>query len=159
MKIKENESIPNSEVFILENGEPVKKNIENFLKNKKSVIFGLPGAYTSVCSAKHLPGYVKNSEKYKEKGIDQIIFVSVNDPFVLNEWIKTKKADEISYLADPFCNFGEKTGLTLDLTVIGLGKRLSRFAMLVDNGKVIKLFDEDGGGLDKSSAKSVIEAL
>ena len=65
MKIKENETIPNSEVFVLENGEPVKKNIENILKNKKSVIFGLPGAYTSVCSAKHLPGYVNNSEKYK----------------------------------------------------------------------------------------------
>ena len=62
MKLKENETIPNAEVFILENGEPVKKNIENFLKNKKSVIFGLPGAYTSVCSAKHLPGYVKNIE-------------------------------------------------------------------------------------------------
>ena len=68
MKIKENETIPSSEVFVLENGEPVKKNIENILKNKKSVIFGLPGAYTSVCSAKHLPGYVNNSEKYKQKG-------------------------------------------------------------------------------------------
>ena len=56
MKIKENEKIPNSEVFVLENGEPVKKNIEDILRNKKSVIFGLPGAYTSVCSAKHLPG-------------------------------------------------------------------------------------------------------
>ena len=67
MKIKESETIPSSEVFVLENGEPIKKNIENILKDKKSVIFGLPGAYTSVCSAKHLPGYVKNSEKYKEK--------------------------------------------------------------------------------------------
>ena len=66
MKLKENESIPSSEVFILENGEPVKKSIENILKNKKSVIFGLPGAYTSVCSAKHLPGYVNNVEKYKQ---------------------------------------------------------------------------------------------
>ena len=64
MKLKENESIQSSEVFILENGEPVKKSIENILKNKKSVIFGLPGAYTSVCSAKHLPGYYKS---YKER--------------------------------------------------------------------------------------------
>ena len=58
MNIKENDNLPNSEVFILEDGEPVKKNIENLFKNKKIVIFGLPGAYTSVCSAKHLPGYV-----------------------------------------------------------------------------------------------------
>ena len=68
MKIKENHLLPNSEVFVLENGEPVKKKIEDFFKNKKVVLFGLPGAYTSVCSAKHLPGYVNNFEKYKQKG-------------------------------------------------------------------------------------------
>ena len=84
MNLKENDNLPNSEVFVLEEGEPVKKNIEDLIKNKKVVIFGLPGAYTSVCSAKHLPGYVNMSEKYKEKGIDQIICVSVNDPFVMN---------------------------------------------------------------------------
>ena len=67
MKLKENEIVPNSEVFIIEDGNPVKKNIEEFFKNKKVIIFGLPGAYTSVCSAKHLPGYVKNYEKFKEK--------------------------------------------------------------------------------------------
>ena len=75
MKIKENDKIPNSEIFVLENGEPVQKKIEEFIRNKKVVIFGLPGAYTSVCSAKHLPGYVNNIEKFKQKGIDQIICV------------------------------------------------------------------------------------
>ena len=73
MKINENDLLPNSEVFVLENGEPTKKKIEDFFKNKKVVLFGLPGAYTSVCSAKHLPGYVKLHDKYKEKGIDHII--------------------------------------------------------------------------------------
>ena len=85
MNIKENEQIPNSEIFILEDGEPIKKNIEEILKNKKVVLFGLPGAYTSVCSAKHLPGYVNMYEEYKKKGIDKIICISVNDPFVMNE--------------------------------------------------------------------------
>ena len=65
MKIKENDKIPNSEIFVLEKGEPTKKNIEEILKNKKVIIFGLPGAYTSVCSAKHLPGYVNIHQKYK----------------------------------------------------------------------------------------------
>ena len=88
MNLKENDNLPNSEVFVLEEGEPVKKNIEDLIKNKKVVIFGLPGAYTSVCSAKHLPGYVNMSAEYKEKGIDQIICVSVNDPFVMNAWGK-----------------------------------------------------------------------
>ena len=77
MNIKENDQIPNSEVFIMENGDPVKKNIQELLKNKKAVIFGLPGAYTSVCSAKHLPGYVKMYDEYKSKGIDYIICISV----------------------------------------------------------------------------------
>ena len=70
MKLKEKEKIPKSENFILENGEPTKKKIEELLKNKKAVIFGLPGAYTSVCSAKHLPGYVDNHDKYQAKGVD-----------------------------------------------------------------------------------------
>ena len=68
MKLKENDNVPNSEFFIMENGSPVKKNTLVFFKNKKLVLFGLPGAYTSVCSAKHLPGYVDNYEKYKAKG-------------------------------------------------------------------------------------------
>ena len=98
MNLKENDNLPNSEAFVLEEGEPVKKNIEDLIKNKKVVIFGLPGAYTSVCSAKHLPGYVNMSEKYKEKGIDQIICVSVNDPFVMNEKVDllAKKAANLN---------------------------------------------------------------
>ena len=88
MKLKENEIVPNSEVFIIENSNPVQKKIEEFLKNKKAIIFGLPGAYTSVCSAKHLPGYIKNYEKIREKGIDLVICISVNDPFVMNAWGK-----------------------------------------------------------------------
>ncbi len=69
MKINENDLLPNSEVFVLENGEPIKKKIEDFFKDKKVVLFGLPGAYTSVCSAKHLPGYVNLHDQYKEKGM------------------------------------------------------------------------------------------
>ena len=66
MKLKENDNVPNSEIFVLENGEPTKKNIEELLKGKKAVIFGLPGAYTSVCSAKHLPGYLNIHQQFKE---------------------------------------------------------------------------------------------
>ena len=88
MKLKENDSVPNSEIFVLENGEPSKINIEESLKGKKVVIFGLPGAYTSVCSAKHLPGYVNLYQQFKDKGINHIICVSVNDPFVMSAWGK-----------------------------------------------------------------------
>ena len=83
MKLKENDIIPNSKVFIMEGENPVQKDIQEIFKDKKVVLFGLPGAYTSVCSAKHLPGYLDNHEKYKSKGIDHIVCVSVNDPFVM----------------------------------------------------------------------------
>ena len=161
MKIKENESIPNSEVFILENGEPVKKNIENFLKNKKTVIFGLPGAYTSVCSAKHLPGYVKNSEKYKEKGIDQIICMSVNDPFVMNAWGKENNVgDKIIMMGDPFLNFTKAIGAEVDKSGRGLGIRSNRYTMLVDNLKIMKIQEEkDTGSCEISAAENFLKLV
>ena len=158
MKIKENETVPNSEVFVLENGEPVKKNIGNILKNKKSVIFGLPGAYTSVCSAKHLPGYVNNSEKYKQKGIDQIICISVNDPFVMNAWGKENNVgDKIIMVGDPFLNFTKAIGAEVDKSGRGLGIRSNRYTMLVDNLKVIKIQEEkDTGSCEISAAENFL---
>ena len=161
MKIKENETIPSSEVFVLENGEPIKKNIENILKDKKSVIFGLPGAYTSVCSAKHLPGYVNNSEKYKQKGIDQIICMSVNDPFVMNAWGKENNVgDKIIMAGDPFLNFTKAIGAEVDKSGRGLGIRSNRYTMLVDNLKIIKIQEEkDTGSCEISAAENFLELI
>ena len=161
MKIKESEIIPSSEVFVLENGEPIKKNIENILKDKKSVIFGLPGAYTSVCSAKHLPGYVNNSEKYKQKGIDQIICMSVNDPFVMNAWGKENNVgDKIIMVGDPFLNFTKAIGAEVDKSGRGLGIRSNRYTMLVDNLKIIKIQEEkDTGSCEISAAENFLELI
>ena len=161
MKIKENEIIPSSEVFILENGEPIQKNIQSFLKNKKSVIFGLPGAYTSICSAKHLPGYVKNSEKYKEKGIDQIICMSVNDPFVMNAWGKENNVgDKIIMMGDPFLNFTKAIGAEVDKSGRGLGIRSNRYTMFVNNLKVIKIQEEkDTGSCEISAAENFLKLI
>ena len=161
MKINENEKIPNSEVFVLENGEPVKKNVEDILRNKKSVIFGLPGAYTSVCSAKHLPGYVNNSEKFKQKGIEQIICMSVNDPFVMNAWGKENNVgDKITMVGDPFLNFTKAIGAEVDKSGRGLGIRSNRYTMLVDNLKVIKIQEEkDTGSCEISAAENFLELV
>ena len=140
MKIKENDKIPNSEIFILEDGEPKKKNIEEILKNKKVIIFGLPGAYTSVCSTKHLPGYVNMHQKYKDKGIDHIICVSVNDPFVMSAWGKENNVgDKLIMVGDPFLNFTKAIGAEVDKSGRGLGVRSNRYTMFVDNMKVTRL--------------------
>ena len=161
MKLKENDKIPNSEIFVLDNGEPTKKNIEELLKRKKAVIFGLPGAYTSVCSAKHLPGYVKMYQKYKEKGIDLIICVSVNDPFVMNAWGKENNVgDKIIMMGDPFLNFTKKIGAEVDKSGRGLGVRSNRYTMLVDDMKVIKLQEEkDTGSCEMSAAENFLKLI
>mgnify|MGYP001456469620 CR=1 FL=1 len=161
MKLKENEKIPNSEIFFLENGEPTKKNIEDLLKNKKVIIFGLPGAYTSVCSAKHLPGYVNMYQEYKNKGINHILCVSVNDPFVMNAWGKENNVDDkIIMIADPFLNFTKAIGAEVDKSGRGLGIRSNRYTMLVDNMKVIKLQEEkDTGSCEISAAENFLKLI
>ena len=161
MYIKENDQIPSSEIFILEEGEPIKKNIEEILKNKKVVLFGLPGAYTSVCSAKHLPGYVNMYEEYKKKGIDKIICISVNDPFVMNAWGKENNVGEkVLMMGDPYLNFTKAIGADVDKSGRGLGVRSNRYTMLIDNLKVVKLREEkETGSCEVSAAKNFLELV
>ena len=161
MKIKENDLLPNSEVFIIESGEPTKKNIEDFFKNKKVILFGVPGAFTSVCSKKHLPSYINMYDKFKEKGIDHIICLSVNDPFVMNAWGKENNVNnKITMLGDPFLNFTKDIGADVDKSGRGLGIRSNRYTMFVDNMKVIKLQEEkDTGTCEISAAENFIKLI
>ena len=161
MKLKENDKIPNSEFFIMEDGSPVKKNTLEFFKNKKVVLFGLPGAYTSVCSAKHLPGYVDHHEKYKAKGVDYIVCISVNDPFVMDAWGKNHNVtNKILMMADPFLSFTKAIGADVDKSSRGLGIRSNRYTMLIENLKVIKLQEEeDAGACEVSAAKNFLNLV
>ena len=153
MKLKENDIISSSEVFILKNGEPTKRDIIELLKNKKVVLFGLPGAYTSVCSAKHLPGYVNAYEAYKAKGVDHIICISANDPFVMDAWGKSQNVeDKIMMIGDPFLSFTKSIGAEVDKSARGLGVRSNRYTMLIDNLKVVKLQEEKDAGFCEISA-------
>ena len=161
MNVRENDQIPNVDFFVMENGEPIKKNTQILLKDKKVVIFGLPGAYTSVCSAKHLPGYVNMFDQYKEKGIDYIICISVNDPFVMNAWGKEHNVgDKILMIGDPFLNFTKAIGADVDKSARGLGIRSNRYSMLVDNLKIVKLQEEkDTGSCEVSAAENFIKLV
>ena len=161
MKLKEQDNVPNSEIFVLENGEPTLKKMEELLTSKKVVIFGLPGAYTSVCSAKHLPGYVNMHQQYKDKGIDLIMCVSVNDPFVMNAWGKENNVGgKVIMIGDPFLNFTKAIGAEVDKSGRGLGIRSNRYTMLVDNMKVIKLQEEkDTGSCEISAAENFLKLI
>ena len=161
MKLKENDNLPSEEIFVLEGGEPIKKNIEEYTKGKKVIIFGLPGAYTSVCSAKHLPGYVKNIDAFKNKGIDHVICMSVNDPFVMSAWGKEHNVgDKIVMAGDPFLTFTKSIGADVDKSARGLGIRSNRYTMLVENGKVTKLQEEeDTGACEISAAENFLNLV
>ena len=161
MKLKEQDNVPNSEIFVLENGEPTLKKMKELLISKKVVIFGLPGAYTSVCSAKHLPGYVNMHQQYKDKGIDLIMCVSVNDPFVMNAWGEENNVGgKVIMIGDPFLNFTKAIGAEVDKSGRGLGVRSNRYTMLVDDMKVIKLQEEkDTGSCEISSAENFLKLI
>ena len=159
MKIKENDNFPDVEVYQLSADGPVAVKTSVLFKDKKIILVAVPGAFTPTCSEQHLPGYIKLGEDFLSKGIEKIFFASINDPFVMKAWVESHGENSIECISDTQGELIESLGSVLDLTVIGLGKRLSRFAMIVDDGVVFKIFDEDGGGLEKSDAESVLKQI
>jgi peroxiredoxin len=138
--------------------QPVKT--DDLFKGKKVVLFAVPGAFTPTCSAKHLPGFVQNADKLKQKGIDAIACVAVNDAFVMEAWGKSQSTDgKVMMLADGSAHFAKALGLDLDLMDKGLGMRSQRYAMVVNDGKVEKLFVEAPGKFEVSSAEHVLGEL
>jgi peroxiredoxin len=161
MKIKEGEILPVSELFYLDSNGPQKVKSIDLLKNQKTIIIGVPGAFTKVCSAKHLPGYVNNYEAAKKKGVTKIICISVNDPNVMKAWGDAQNvADKIFMAADPYCEFTKSIGAEIDRTEKGLGMRSARYTMLVENN-VIKTIkeEEDTATCEISSAENFIKNI
>lgn len=131
--------------------------IEKATAGKKVAIFGLPGAYTPTCSAKHLPGYVQMASQLRAAGIDEIWCVSVNDAFVMGAWGRDQKTQgAVRMMADGSADFARATGLTLDLTSKGMGLRSQRYSMLVDNGVVKTLNIEAPGKFEVSDAATML---
>ena len=159
MKIKVNDTIPEINFFYISESGPKKISSKELFAGKKVILVGVPGAFTPTCSLEHLPGFIEKKKEIYEKGIERIIFVSKNDPFVMNEWKKSKSENDIMFIGDSMGEFAEKTGLKMDLSVIGLGERLSRFALIIEDNVIKNIFDEEGGGFEKSSANDVLKAL
>lgn len=127
-------------------------------KGKKIAIFGLPGAYTPTCSAKHLPGYVASYDKLRAKGVDEVWCVAVNDAFVMASWGRDQRVGgKVRMLADGSADYARKLGLELDLTARGMGMRMQRFSMLVDNGVVKTLNVEGPGKFEVSDAETMLK--
>jgi peroxiredoxin len=133
---------------------------ELFAPGKKVVVFALPGAFTPTCSAKHVPGFVAEADKFKAKGVDTIACISVNDAFVMGAWGKDQKSgDKVMMLGDGAAEFTNAMGLAMDLTKNGMGVRSQRYAMIVKDGKIDQLFVEKPGAFEVSAAENVLKHL
>jgi peroxiredoxin len=129
-------------------------------KGKKIVIFGVPGAFTSTCSERHLPGYIQSVDALRARGIDEVWCVSVNDGFVMAAWGKSQDAiGKIRFLGDGSAEFAQKLGLERDLTASGMGLRMKRFSMFVDDGIVKTLNVEAPGKLEVSDAATMLRQV
>jgi peroxiredoxin len=134
--------------------------IEDLTRGKKVVIFGLPGAFTPTCSAKHVPSYVQNIDRLKAKGVAEVICMSVNDAFVMGAWARDQKTgNKIRMMGDGSAAYTKSLGLEFDLTAKGLGMRCQRFSMLVDNGVVKVLNLEAPGKYEVSDAETMLKQL
>ena len=142
MKIKVGDKLPVSEFFYLNQKNEVKKiGTSDIFKNQKIVLLGMPGAFTKTCSAIHLPGFVKNYDTAKKKGVSKIVCVAVNDPNVMKAWGENQGvSDKIFMIGDPFLKFTKAIGAEVDKSEKGLGIRSNRYTMLVEN-EIIKKFE------------------
>jgi peroxiredoxin len=131
--------------------------LDKLTAGKKIAVFGLPGAFTPTCSAKHVPGYVQKADEFVKAGIDEIWCISVNDPFVMGAWGRDQKtAGKVRMMADGSADFAKATGLTFDLTARGMGVRSQRYSMLVEDGVVKSLNIEAPGKFEVSDADTLL---
>ena len=136
---------------------PMPVDVAKATAGKTIALFGLPGAYTPTCSAKHVPGYVEQFDALRKAGVDEIWCVSVNDAFVMGAWGRELgAAGKVRMLADGSADFAKATGLTLDLTARGMGLRSNRYSMLVKNGAVTTLNIEGPGKFEVSDAATML---
>ncbi|MEP7180804.1 MAG: peroxiredoxin [Betaproteobacteria bacterium] len=134
--------------------------MDTLTKGRKVVIFGLPGAFTPTCSAKHVPSYVANIDKLKAKGVAEVICMSVNDAFVMGAWARDQKTGgKVRMMGDGSAAYSKALGLELDLVARGMGVRCQRFSMLVDDGVVKTLNIEAPGKFEVSDAETMLRQL
>ena len=160
MAIQEGDKIPDVRLSVMSDGRPSSISTTELTAGKKTVIFAVPGAFTPTCSMQHLPGFVDHADEIKAKGVDEIICVSVNDPFVMDAWGKDRNAKGVVMAGDGNGEFAEAMGLVMDGSGFGMGQRSQRYAMIVqEDGTISKLSVEGPGQFEVSKAEAILESL
>lgn len=158
--IEVGQRIPNVELFTLTDDGPTTVMSDALLGRKRVALFGVPGAFTRTCSAKHFPGFVEKSDEIKAAGIDEILCLSTNDIFVLSAWAEMfGTGNKISMVSDGCLNFTRAAGLETDLSANGFGPRCRRFSMIVNDGFVTHMHVEAPGEFGATSAETLLSDL
>ncbi|ELI5718298.1 peroxiredoxin [Vibrio fluvialis] len=156
--IEQGQHLPESTLSQLTKDGMVNHNVKELFAGKKVVLFAVPGAFTPTCSEAHLPGYVVQADKLKEKGVDIIACVAVNDAFVMKAWGEAQNASELMMLADGDASFTKALGLEMDTAGFG-GVRSQRYAMIIEDGVVTTLNVEAPKSFEVSKVEAILEAL
>ena len=160
MAITLGDKVPSAPLYKMGADGPEAVTTDDYCAGRKVVIFGVPGAFTPTCSAKHVPGFMQNADALKAKGVEAIACVSVNDAFVMGAWAKDQSTgDTIDMLGDGSGELAKAMDVELDLGSRGLGLRGKRFALVAEDGVVKHLALQDGGELTTSSAEETLRAL
>jgi glutaredoxin/glutathione-dependent peroxiredoxin len=161
MAIKVGDRLPAGKFRVMGPNGPAEKTTDEVFKGKKVVLFAVPGAFTPTCNNNHLPGFLKNADALKAKGVDAIAVTGVNDVFVFDAWKKSTGAGgKIEFLSDGNGEFAKALDMTLDASGHGLGTRSKRYAMLVEDGVVKKLnVEEVAGKAETSSAENLLKSM
>ncbi|MGB7378245.1 MAG: glutathione peroxidase [Rivularia sp. (in: cyanobacteria)] len=159
---KEGQKVPNVTFRVRENNDWKDITTDELFKGKTVAVFSLPGAFTPTCSSTHLPGYNELAPAFKENGVDDIICISVNDSFVMNEWAKDQEAENVTLIPDGNGEFSDGMGMLVDKTDLGFGKRSWRYSMLVKDGVIDKMFiepEEPGDPFKVSDAETMLKYI
>jgi glutaredoxin-like protein len=134
--------VPEVELAELKDGKVQRITSTELFKGRRVIVFALPGAFTPTCSTAHVPGYVARLKDFHEAGIDDVLCLSVNDPYVMEAWQRSEKAQGIRFIADPFAEFTQAMDMAVDHRDASLGVRSWRYSMLVNDGKIEVMFIE-----------------
>ena len=160
MTLAVGDKIPSVDLDIMTGDGPGGISTDDLFAGKTVAVFGLPGAFTRTCSAKHLPGFVDNADALRAKGIDDIVCISVNDPFVMAAWAKAQNVgDKVLMVADGSAKFARAAGLDTDMSAKGFGVRCRRFSMVVEDGTVKSLNVDEPGSFEVTSAEVMLGQL
>ena len=160
MTIKPGDPLPEAKFRVMTADGPAAQTTSELFKGKKVVLFGVPGAFTGTCHKAHLPGFLKQADAIKAKGVDTIAVTSVNDVFVMDAWKKATAAEKLDFLADGNGEFAKAVDLAFDGSGNGLGTRSRRYSMLVEDGVVKKLnIEEAPGKVEVSGGDTLLKQL